>query len=170
MTPAAARGYAQLVRRAAPDFVEAKGVTPVPQWSKMGLTFDEMIPTHSEVRAFTELLRDELADLDGGYGLACEHRHSCAALLARKRDWCPDGVQWRTWIDFEAFHDLAGPGSEEEGAELVWSAPTPEWALWDSREAGFDPEDAPKQRARPRPDDYVDMAVRPGPRPADMQS
>lgn len=161
MTPAAARGYAELLRRAAPDFVEAKGVTPVPQWSKMGMTIADMVPTHSEVRVFAELLRDALAELGcPDYGLACEHRHSCAVLLARERDWRQDGLQWRTWIDFDAFHDLAGPSSEEEGAELKWSAPTPSWALWDSSEAGLDPEDTPKSRSRQRPDDYVDMALR----------
>lgn len=166
MTAESAQGYAELIRRAAPDFVEAKGVTPVPQFSKMGVTFDEMVPTHSEVRVFAELLRDALAagpSAEGDYGLACEHRHSNAVLLAKKRDWCPDGLQWRTWIDFEAFHDSAGPGCEEEGAELRWSAPTPSWALWDSAEAGLDPEDTPRARPRPRPDDYVDFALRPRP-------
>lgn len=173
MTPQAARGYAELLRRAQPDFVEAKGVTPVPQFNQGGNSIADMVPTHSEVRLFAELLQQELARASGAgsggtvgaYGLACEHRHSCAVLLAREDKWRTDRRQWRTWIDFEAFFEMQGPASEEEGAELAWSAPTPAWALWDAPEAGLDPEDTPRPRLQSRPDSYVDLATR-GPRAA----
>jgi len=171
LTREAARGYAKLVRRAAPDFVEAKGVTPVPQFAKYGMTLADTVPTHSEVRDFAALLQEELANVEpegdaapvDGYALAAEHRHSNAVLLARSPLWRVPGCHesWRTWIDFEAFFDsLDNPDFESETAKLKYSAETPEWALWDAAEAGLDPEDVPRMSSRPRPDDYVNMASR----------
>eukprot|EP00932_Pfiesteria_piscicida_P017335 SRR837773.4219.p1 GENE.SRR837773.4219~~SRR837773.4219.p1 ORF type:complete len:421 (+),score=7.80 SRR837773.4219:41-1264(+) len=175
LTREAARGYAQLVRRGRPDFVEAKGVTPVPQFAKYGWSMKDVVPTHTEVREFAVLLQEELTALQTRhpaadndpllYALASEHRHSCAALLAREPHWRL-GSGWRTWIDFEAFFDTSHAKSEE--SKLAYSATTPAWAAWNAPEAGLDPEDVPRPRPRPRPDAPEDAVLRSsvGPREA----
>lgn len=166
MSREAAKGYATLVRRAQPDFVEVKGVTPVPLFKEAGVAMSDIVPSHSEVREFGELLGEELAaaaedQAEATYGLASEHRHSCAVLLANERLWrAPEGDGWRTWVDYPAFFESRDL-PDGEGVKLAHSAPTPEWAMWNAPEAGLDPEDVLKVRARQRPDDYIDMASRP---------
>jgi len=164
LTREAARGYADLIRTGEPDFVEAKGVTYVPQFAKNGISMADAVPTHTEIRAFAELLNEELSsataqdDTAQAYGLASEHRHSCAVLLARLPRWRPSGV-WRTWVDFDAFFDRMNFKSDVADPQMQWSAPTPEWALWESSGAGLDPADTPRPRTRPRPDGYVVRAT-----------
>lgn len=166
----AARGYAELISIAKPDFVEAKGVTPVPLFKKAGVLMEDIVPTHSEVRDFGELLQQEIATLNGmknvddicvdSYGFASEHRHSCAVLLARQKWRSADGQGWRTWINFDSFFDsLELPDSE--AVKHLYAESTPEWALWNSPEAGFDPKDVQRVALRSRPDDFVDLALRP---------
>jgi tRNA wybutosine-synthesizing protein 1 len=52
------------------------------------------------------------------YGLACEHQHSCCILLARKDPYLVDG-EWKTWIDYEKFQDLAASGKPFEAKEYM---------------------------------------------------
>lgn len=41
--------------------------------------------------------------LEGRYGVACEHAHSCCILLARRARFFRHGT-WHTWIDYDRFH------------------------------------------------------------------
>merc|ERR1712228_886625 len=92
--------WAELLARAAPDFIELKRATLAPIMDKTGLRLGNL-PTQREVKLFAE----ELAAHLPGYGLACEHEHSGAVLLASRR-FLDKGGAWRTWIDFERFADL----------------------------------------------------------------
>lgn len=75
------------------------------------------------------------------YGLAAEHAHSCCVLLAKtsfKR-----GGRWHTHIDFDRFHALVQRYYETGGAATFdsydYMLPTPDWAVYDAPEGGFDP-------------------------------
>lgn len=58
----------------------------------------ENCPWHEDVREFSESLVKEIPN----YGLACEHKHSCCILIARKDRYYRDN-KWYTWIDFEKY-------------------------------------------------------------------
>eukprot|EP00397_Hematodinium_sp_SG-2012_P039463 GEMP01043090.1.p1 GENE.GEMP01043090.1~~GEMP01043090.1.p1 ORF type:complete len:401 (+),score=70.01 GEMP01043090.1:86-1288(+) len=131
--------YAKLIERAMPDFIEIKGATYAPKvFSPVNLTMKH-IPTHTEVRHMALAMQHYLP----AYGIASEHHHSCAMLLARKDRYYSS--QWNTWIDFEGFHDGLSPGEAQR--------PTPDFALYGSLERGFSPADTQKARKRKRPDD-----------------
>lgn len=144
------RGYADLVQRALPGFVEVKGVTycGTSAAGSAGLTMQN-VPFYSEVSAFVSALADELAARGLGYGIAAEHAHSCCVLLADEARFRRDG-KWATRIDFERFYELneglvQGTRTDDEG-NVVGFRPedyvgqeTPEWALWGN--GGFDPRD-----------------------------
>lgn len=159
-------GYAELIALGRCSLIEVKGVTFCGKSDASNLNMTNT-PWHHEVLELTLKLKDELARLTalGGddappvYGLACEHKHSCSVLLAREdlflareeeevRD--VDGAvvgtrpRWRTWIDYDRFHDLAEKHSTDPtfsfGVE-DFSAPTPDWALAGAAEEGFDPTD-----------------------------
>lgn len=132
-----AEGYADLVARGLPCFVEVKGVTYCGTSSSgnAGLTMQN-VPFYAEVVAFVEALDAALARRGLNYGIAAEHAHSCCVLLASKR-FLVQG-QWRTLIDYNRFFDLLETG-EPFGPEDYMGAPTPEWATWGN--GGFDPVD-----------------------------
>lgn len=132
-----AEGYADLVARGLPCFVEVKGVTYCGTSSSggAGLTMQN-VPFYAEVVAFVEALDAALARRGLDYGIAAEHAHSCCVLLASKR-FLVQG-QWRTLIDYDRFFDLLRTG-EPFGPEDYMGAPTPEWATWGN--GGFDPVD-----------------------------
>ncbi|KAG6943734.1 hypothetical protein JG688_00017458 [Phytophthora aleatoria] len=76
---------------------------------------------------------------NGDYALASEHAHSNCVLIAWKKI-CRDGV-WHTWIDDERFHELIAK-YYEDGTPFTaddYTAPTPYWAVYDTKEQGFDP-------------------------------
>merc|ERR1712137_1382246 len=98
--------WAELLSRASPDFIELKGATLAPIFSKVGLTMMNM-PTHAEVKEFGLHLTSHLS----GYSAVCEHEHSNAVLLASDRLVSPSGG-WRTWIDFDRFADLCASNAE----------------------------------------------------------
>lgn len=136
-------GYADLVEKGLPCFVEVKGVTYCGASNggkdgKDGLTMAN-VPFYAEVAAFVEALNARLNDRGLGYGIAAEHAHSCCVLLASDR-FRVDG-RWHTRIDYERFFALL----EERGPEGEWSPEdymgeaTPEWAAWGN--GGFDPRD-----------------------------
>lgn len=83
--------YAELIRRGDPDFVEVKAYMHIGA-SQARLKKTNM-PTHDEVRAFTERL---IQFLDG-YEISSEHLPSRVVLLAKK------SYKRKTWIDFEQF-------------------------------------------------------------------
>jgi len=137
-------GYAELVNLAQSDFVELKGATAA-AWddAKANLSVANA-PRHEDVVDFAHKLNEFLPD----YGVACEHKHSCSVLLARRdRFFNPTG-SWRTWIDFEKFADAAITGTPLEVTEFTQE--TPEWALAGSSDyPGFDPAERRRYRKIP---------------------
>ncbi|KJZ79302.1 hypothetical protein HIM_01453 [Hirsutella minnesotensis 3608] len=133
-------GYAQLVERGLPCFVEVKGVTycGTSTSSNAGLSMSN-VPFYWEVCEFVKALEKRLHEKGLKYGIAAEHAHSCCILLASER-FKKDG-KWHTHIDYDRFFQLL----EERGADGDWTPedymgqPTPEWALWGN--GGFDPRD-----------------------------
>lgn len=129
-------GYADLVARGLPCFVEIKGVTYCgTSSSKTGLTMNN-VPFYEEVVAFVEALDAALARRGLEYGIAAEHAHSCCVLLASTRFFV-DG-RWRTLIQYERFFELLETGVSFAPEDYMGD-PTPEWANWGN--GGFDPVD-----------------------------
>ena len=129
-------GYAELVARGLPCFVEVKGVTycGTSTAAGAGLTMQN-VPFYAEVVEFVEALNRALKRRGLEYGIAAEHAHSCCVLLASRR-FHIDG-RWNTVIDYERFFELL-----EGGGDFVpedYCKPTAEWALWGN--GGFDPRD-----------------------------
>ncbi|KAF2273038.1 uncharacterized protein EI97DRAFT_436466 [Westerdykella ornata] len=143
------RGYADLVQRALPGFVEVKGVTfcGTSTAGSAGLTMAN-VPFYEEVAEFVRQLAAELGRRGLPYGIAAEHAHSCCVLLADGERFKRNG-RWATRIDYERFFDLYEgkvQGSRMQGGKVVGWRPedyigdeTPEWALWEN--GGFDPRD-----------------------------
>ena len=130
-------GYADLVARGLPCFVEIKGVTfcGTSTSASMGLTMQN-VPFYDEVVEFVEALNRALAKRGLEYGIAAEHAHSCCVLLASTR-FLKEG-KWHTLIDYGKFFDLLQAG-EEFMPEDYMGEETPEWATWGK--GGFDPSD-----------------------------
>ncbi|KAF2103293.1 hypothetical protein NA57DRAFT_63882 [Rhizodiscina lignyota] len=131
------KGYADLVERGLPCFVEIKGVTycGTSTSSAAGLTMQN-VPFYHEVCDFVTALEAELQARNLGYGIAAEHAHSCCILIASDR-FKIDG-KWHTLIGYEKFFECLESG-KEFGPEDYIGEPTPEWALWGN--GGFDPRD-----------------------------
>ncbi|KAK5133721.1 hypothetical protein LTR08_007475 [Meristemomyces frigidus] len=148
-----AEGYAALVARALPAFVEVKGVTFCGTSAKgtEGLTMGN-VPFYHEVQAFVLALEAALLRRGLDYGIAAEHAHSCCVLLAdRGRFFRRAGAglsitaggggvegQWHTLIDYAAFFRCL-ESKNAFGPEDYVGAATPEWAAWG--QGGFDPRD-----------------------------
>ncbi|KAK5657760.1 hypothetical protein OQA88_2833 [Cercophora sp. LCS_1] len=133
-------GYADLVEKGLPCFVEIKGVTycGTSTSSSAGLTMAN-VPFYEEVCEFVTALDAELKRRGLGYGIAAEHAHSCCILLASER-FRVDG-KWHTVIDYEKFFNLLeekGPDGDFSPEDYMGPA-TPEWATWGN--GGFDPRD-----------------------------
>ncbi|RYP32844.1 hypothetical protein DL766_003817 [Monosporascus sp. MC13-8B] len=136
-------GYADLVERGLPCFVEVKGVTYCGTSSSGGKDGGGLsmanVPFYAEVTAFVEALDRRLRERGLGYGIAAEHAHSCCVLLASER-FRVEG-RWHTRIDYDRFFELLeerGPDGEWTPEEYMGEA-TPEWATWGN--GGFDPRD-----------------------------
>jgi len=125
--------YAKLVALGKPDFIEIKSVTFCGESKASSLTI-ESTPWHEEVKLFSEAMLAE-EKLFEKYELACEHQHSCIVLLAQKK-YKING-RWHTWIDYDRFHELTQSGEPFDAMDYL--APTPDWAMYGSEEAGFDP-------------------------------
>lgn len=145
-----AEGYADLVARGLPCFVEVKGVTycGTTTAAGAGLTMAN-VPFYEEVVAFVEALNAALKKRGLDYGIAAEHKHSCCILLASER-FKVDG-RWHTVIDYEKFFQLLERGGEFRPEE--YTAPTEEWALWGN--GGFDPADVRVRRKGKNRDEVV---------------
>ncbi|RDW69491.1 hypothetical protein BP6252_08511 [Coleophoma cylindrospora] len=132
-----AEGYADLVEKGLPCFVEIKGVTYCGTSSSAGagLTMQN-VPFYEEVCAFVEALNAALARRGLGYGIAAEHAHSCCILIASDR-FRVDG-KWHTRIDYEAFFRCLESGKPFTPEDYM-GPETPEWATWGK--GGFDPRD-----------------------------
>lgn len=135
-----AEGYADLVERGLPCFVEVKGVTycGTSTSSSAGLTMAN-VPFYQEVCDFVTALEGALRKRGLQYGIAAEHAHSCCILLASER-FKVDG-KWHTLIDYDKFFQLLeekGPDGDFTPEDYM-GPPTPEWATWGN--GGFDPRD-----------------------------
>lgn len=135
-----AEGYADLVEKGLPCFVEIKGVTycGTSSSSSAGLTMGN-VPFYHEVCDFVKALNDALERRGLKYGIAAEHAHSCCILIASER-FRVDG-KWHTLIDYDKFFDLLeekGPDGDFSPEDYMGAA-TPEWATWGN--GGFDPRD-----------------------------
>ena len=128
--------YAKLVGIGKPDFIEIKGVTYCGTSKASKLTMDN-VPWHEEVVHFVEQLAERIQD----YEISCEHEHSNCVLLTQKKFYIKG--QLNTWIDYRKFHELVKRYNDSNGEETFTSVeyvvPTPSWALFGSKEQGFDP-------------------------------
>jgi len=149
-----AEGYADLVARGLPCFVEVKGVTycGTTTAAGAGLTMAN-VPFYEEVVAFVEALNAALKKRGLDYGIAAEHAHSCCILLASER-FRVDG-RWHTVIDYEKFFQLLDREGDFRPEEYM--APTEEWALWGN--GGFDPADVRVKRKGKNKDVEVEASV-----------
>ena len=131
-------GYAELVERGLPCFVEIKGVTfcGTSTTKGVGLTMQN-VPFYEEVCAFVEALNAALEKRGLQYGIAAEHAHSCCVLLASTRFKIND--RWCTRIDYGKFFECLESGKKFSPEDYVDKNGTPEWALWGH--GGFDPRD-----------------------------
>lgn len=138
-----AEGYADLVAKGLPCFVEIKGVTfcGTSTSSSAGLTMQN-VPFYEEVCAFVVALNKALERRGLNYGIAAEHAHSCCVLLGDADRFKINGV-WHTLIGYEKFFACLESG-KEFGPEDYIGEPTPEWALWGN--GGFDPRDGKVDR------------------------
>ncbi|KAK3318676.1 hypothetical protein B0H66DRAFT_516997 [Apodospora peruviana] len=135
-----AEGYADLVEKGLPCFVEVKGVTycGTSTAGNAGLTMAN-VPFYQEVCDFVTALEKSLQKRGLKYGIAAEHAHSCCILLASER-FKVDG-KWHTLIDYDRFFQLLeakGPDGDFSPEDYMGAA-TPEWATWG--QGGFDPRD-----------------------------
>ena len=130
-------GYADLVLRALPCFVEIKGVTYCGTSSSAGagLTMQN-VPFYEEVCGFVKALDAALRERGLGYGIAAEHAHSCCVLIASGK-FRKEG-KWHTRIDYQKFFELLEGGGEFGPLDYVGEE-TPDWACWGK--GGFDPRD-----------------------------
>jgi tRNA wybutosine-synthesizing protein 1 len=137
-------GYADFAAKALPCFIEVKGVTYCGTSKSNPLTMQN-VPFYEEVKAFVEKLNTSLAARGLEYDIAAEHAHSCCILLAQKK-FKIDG-KWHTAIDYDKFFKLLESG--KDFAPLDYVAPTPEFAIWGSPAAGFNPDDVRFSRGKP---------------------
>ncbi|XP_075374062.1 S-adenosyl-L-methionine-dependent tRNA 4-demethylwyosine synthase TYW1-like isoform X1 [Mycteria americana] len=137
------KAYADLISLGKPDFIEVKGVTYCGESSASNLTMAN-VPWHEEVVRFAR----ELADLTPDYETACEHEHSNCLLIAHKK--FKINGEWCTWINYDRFQELVQEHERSGGSKTFtaadYAAKTPHWALFGSRERGFDPLDIRYQR------------------------
>jgi tRNA wybutosine-synthesizing protein 1 len=117
-------GYANLVEKGLPCFVEIKGVIycGTSTSSSAGLTMQN-VPFYSEICDFVTALNSALERRGLEYGIAAEHAHSCCVLIASKR-FLVDG-KWHTVIGYEKFFELLESG-RDFGPEDYMGPPTQE--------------------------------------------
>lgn len=109
------QGYASLIQRADPDFVEIKAYMFVGA-SRQRLAKKNM-PFHEDIVAFSKALMKKLP----GYEIVSEHIPSRVVLCA-KRSYKKDG-QWHTWIHFPRFHALVKEGKDFTAEEYCLRTP-----------------------------------------------
>lgn len=159
-------GYAKLVALGHVSLVEVKGVTFCGKSDASNLNMSNT-PWHHEVVELTRTLKLELEKLrsqDGyqdlpKYDLACEHKHSCSVLLARVDQFAVDDPAtgertWKTWIDYDKFHELAARVEDDPSFSFQvedYTAETPQWALFGASEEGFDPTDTRHRKEKKIP-------------------
>ncbi len=108
-------GYADLIHRGDPDFIEIKGYMFVGA-SQQRLSYDNM-PLHEEIVIFSK----ELVKLLPEYDIVSEHIPSRVVMLAKRTFKKVDG--WYTWIDFLKFHELVLLGKEFTSEDYLRKTP-----------------------------------------------
>ncbi|KAF1821444.1 flavodoxin and radical SAM domain protein [Dissoconium aciculare CBS 342.82] len=132
-----ASGYADLVERALPGFIEVKGVTYCGTSTAAGAGLSmQNVPFYEEVSAFVLALEKELLRRGLDYGIGAEHAHSCCILLADRKRFFRG--RWHTLIDYEKFFQCVESKKPFSPEDYIGEA-TPEWAAWGK--GGFDPRD-----------------------------
>jgi len=108
-------GWAKLIKKGNPDFVEVKGYMFVGA-SRQRLDKGNM-PYHEDVVEFTRKIKEYLED----YELCAEHISSRVVLLAHKK-YKKDG-KWFTWIDFDKFFKLVNSKEEIDMGKFILETP-----------------------------------------------
>mmetsp|Transcript_17850 Transcript_17850/g.43687 ORF Transcript_17850/g.43687 Transcript_17850/m.43687 type:complete len:129 (-) Transcript_17850:170-556(-) len=105
------------------------------------------VPYHIEVVNFAEKLAEILRQRCSStsplpaYEVACAHEHSCCVCIANRKFFDERRKKWRTWINYDEFYRLWNRW-KLEGTPYTkddFAADTPDWAVYGSAEAGFDP-------------------------------
>ena len=109
-------GYASLIHRGSPDFLEVKAYMFV--GASQERLKKENMPTHEEVVAFTQQLLKHLPE----YSIVTDHVPSRVVILAKKTFFI-NGA-WNTWIDFPKYHELVNSGKDFTTMEYLKRTPT----------------------------------------------
>jgi tRNA wybutosine-synthesizing protein 1 len=112
-------GYATLIQKGDPDFIEIKGYMFVGA-SRQRLDKANM-PFHEDVVSFSKAMLKYIPE----YDIVSEHIPSRVVMLAKKK-FKIDGI-WKTWIDFPKFHKLSNEGKEINAMD--YSIKTPKTGL-----------------------------------------
>jgi tRNA wybutosine-synthesizing protein 1 len=114
----------------------------------------ENVPWHREVCSFGEEICKMIKArniCNISYSIATEHEHSCCILIAREDKFKVDN-EWYTWIDYPKFQELMQEYYQSGKSRLFRSedyrAKTPSWAVYQSKERGFDPAENRWRRKR----------------------
>jgi tRNA wybutosine-synthesizing protein 1 len=135
------------------DFIEIKAVTYCGKSDASSLTM-ENVPWHQEVCLFGEeickmIKARNICNIN--YSIATEHEHSCCILIAREDKFKVDN-EWYTWIDYSKFQELIQEyylsGKSKLFRSEDYRAKTPSWAVYQSKERGFDPAENRWRRKR----------------------
>uniref|UniRef100_A0A8C9H298 Radical SAM core domain-containing protein n=1 Tax=Piliocolobus tephrosceles TaxID=591936 RepID=A0A8C9H298_9PRIM len=127
-------GYSKLIECGYPDFIEIKAATYCGSSKGYELTMKN-IPWHKEVYQFSLSLIKATSFMAKSYDIACEHKHTCSILIAKKKFKINN--KWHTWINYEKFHTLVR--LNQKFTALDYCAETPAWAVVGSEECGFNP-------------------------------
>ncbi len=105
----------------------------------------ENVPWHKDVCSYAETICQRIRErhaIDIVYNIATEHEHSCCILIAREDKFKCNG-EWYTWIDYPKFTALIkafyASNGQQSFASEDYMAKTPDWAVYQSAERGFDP-------------------------------
>ena len=125
--------YQEIFARGNPHFIELKQLTPAFQGRSKSYLRMSNVPTWERILKYG-------TDLCAGtpYSVASLHEHSKCLLLARN-DFRLDG-KWHTWIDFDKFNKLVLGIAPEKIDARDYGLLTPDWAVFGSKEEGFDPQ------------------------------
>ncbi len=133
-------GYAALITKGDPDFVEVKSYMHVGASRKF--LGQENMPLHEEIVAFTRELLTHLP----GYELVGEHIPSRVVMFAKRAH--KRGGVWHTWIDFAKWHELVTSGEGFTTAD--YACETPAASLGISGKGTPSKEESIAERARQR--------------------
>jgi tRNA wybutosine-synthesizing protein 1 len=110
-----AEGYAELIKKGNPDFIEVKAYMHVgPSRERLKI---EAMPWHEDIVEFTKEIIKYLPD----YKIVTEHIPSRVVMCARK-DFKRNG-RWYTWIDFDKWNQLVNSGKDFDKYDFLKETP-----------------------------------------------